>query len=321
MKNMLKKIRNIFKGGTWLALMIVCAALLMEIFSAAQYYYTKKLLESELEKKASMEITMKDDIEEDISDSKSINSTLRSIIQANQHINGVGLAFVPGYYHNKDELCEPWAFNTSSGVEVKQIAQRGGHDYTNLDFYKVPITTGEPYWSDPYIENVETKSFITTYSVPIKDDDDRIAGVAGIDLSIKWLSDTINNRHIYPSSYCLLLTDDGDLAHRMLSPKHHVAKYYLARLRDPFRQEYIRKFRDGILLRGAGLHVPVGSTVGAGDAMMAAFCYGDERNLSFEETCRLALAVSAAAVMQSGTQPPQRAEIDALLPKVTLERI
>ena len=80
-------------------------------------------------------------------------------------------------------------------------------------------------------------------------------------------------------------------------------------------------YRDGILLRGAGLHVPVGSTVGAGDAMMAAFCYGDERGLSFEETCRLALAVSAAAVMQSGTQPPQRAEIDALLPKVTLERI
>ncbi len=238
MKNMLKKIRNIFKGGTWLALMIVCAALLMEIFSAAQYYYTKKLLESELEKKASMEITMKAilvksmlntieqvlnsnrvDIEEDISDSKSINSTLRSIIQANQHINGVGLAFVPGYYHNKDELCEPWAFNTSSGVEVKQIAQRGGHDYTNLDFYKVPITTGEPYWSDPYIENVETKSFITTYSVPIKDDDDRIAGVAGIDLSIKWLSDTINNRHIYPSSYCLLLTDDGRLISQP-SPDH-----------------------------------------------------------------------------------------------------
>ena len=79
--------------------------------------------------------------------------------------------------------------------------------------------------------------------------------------------------------------------------------------------------RDGAVFRGYGLRVPVGSTVGAGDAMMAAFCCGDERNLSFEETCRLSLAVSAAAVMQSGTQPPQQAEVDTLLPQVQLKRI
>ena len=51
------------------------------------------------------------------------------------------------------------------------------------------------------------------------------------------------------TSGLLLITDDGVTAHRMISPKHHVAKYYLARLRDPFREEYVRKFRDGILLR------------------------------------------------------------------------
>jgi 16S rRNA pseudouridine516 synthase len=51
------------------------------------------------------------------------------------------------------------------------------------------------------------------------------------------------------TSGLLLITDDGVTAHRMISPKHHVAKYYLASLRDPFRQGYIRIFRDGILLR------------------------------------------------------------------------
>lgn len=47
----------------------------------------------------------------------------------------------------------------------------------------------------------------------------------------------------------LLITDDGVTAHRMISPKHHVAKYYLAALRDPFRQDYISVFRSGMLLR------------------------------------------------------------------------
>lgn len=47
----------------------------------------------------------------------------------------------------------------------------------------------------------------------------------------------------------LLITDDGVQSHRMLSPKHHVAKYYLVRLRDPFRAAYPALFRSGILLR------------------------------------------------------------------------
>lgn len=50
----------------------------------------------------------------------------------------------------------------------------------------------------------------------------------------------------------LLITDDGACSHRMLSPKHHVAKYYLVRLRDLFRTEYIERFRSGILLREGG---------------------------------------------------------------------
>lgn len=54
----------------------------------------------------------------------------------------------------------------------------------------------------------------------------------------------------------LLITDDGARSHQMLSPKHHVAKYYLVRLRDPFRTEYISAFRSGILLREGNREEP-----------------------------------------------------------------
>ena len=47
----------------------------------------------------------------------------------------------------------------------------------------------------------------------------------------------------------LLITDDGALSHQMLSPKHHVAKYYLVRLAEPFREEYRAMFRSGMKLR------------------------------------------------------------------------
>mgnify|MGYP000659431520 CR=1 FL=1 len=44
----------------------------------------------------------------------------------------------------------------------------------------------------------------------------------------------------------LLITDDGDLAHRMLSPKKHVYKLYQARLDAPVTLEDVRAFEEGV---------------------------------------------------------------------------
>lgn len=44
----------------------------------------------------------------------------------------------------------------------------------------------------------------------------------------------------------LLITNDGDLAHRLLSPRRHVDKTYFAILDKPAEPEDIAKFRDGV---------------------------------------------------------------------------
>ncbi len=50
------------------------------------------------------------------------------------------------------------------------------------------------------------------------------------------------------STGLVLLTDDGDLAHRMLAPKSHVPKYYLVRLARPCDPEYAEKLAAGLVL-------------------------------------------------------------------------
>jgi 16S rRNA pseudouridine516 synthase len=50
------------------------------------------------------------------------------------------------------------------------------------------------------------------------------------------------------STGLLLLTDDGELAHRMLSPKHHVPKCYLVRLARPYEDSYAERFAQGLTL-------------------------------------------------------------------------
>ena len=86
--------------------------------------------------------------------------------------------------------------------------------------------------------------------------------------------------------------------------------------------------RDGaIFLMGRdvsiceSIPVPVSSSVGAGDAMVAALAYGKEQQLQTEEIIRLCMAVSAGAVTTKGTKPPKKELVCELLKKVHIEKI
>ena len=54
----------------------------------------------------------------------------------------------------------------------------------------------------------------------------------------------------------MILTDDGELAHRILSPRSHVPKTYIARLDRPVTEEMVRAFAAGIPLKGEGECLP-----------------------------------------------------------------
>lgn len=71
-----------------------------------------------------------------------------------------------------------------------------------------------------------------------------------------------------------------------------------------------------ICLYAPALSVPVGSTVGAGDSVVAALALAEEQELSAADALALATATGAANVMCSGTQAADREKINALLPQV-----
>ena len=78
--------------------------------------------------------------------------------------------------------------------------------------------------------------------------------------------------------------------------------------------------RGNEVLYAEGLSVPVGSTVGAGDSVVAALAYADSLGMSDEDAVRLSTATGAANVMCSGTQPAEREAVEKLLP-VKIRRI
>ncbi|MBQ6181164.1 MAG: 16S rRNA pseudouridine(516) synthase [Ruminococcus sp.] len=54
----------------------------------------------------------------------------------------------------------------------------------------------------------------------------------------------------------LLITDDGELAHRMLSPKSHIPKIYIVKLARPYENKYVDIFKKGIKLANGEACLP-----------------------------------------------------------------
>lgn len=69
------------------------------------------------------------------------------------------------------------------------------------------------------------------------------------------------------------------------------------------------------------LSVKAHSTVGAGDAMVAALAYSWDEKLPEEEMIRLSMAVSAGAVTTIGTKPPAKELVDTLKEQVIIEKL
>ncbi len=74
----------------------------------------------------------------------------------------------------------------------------------------------------------------------------------------------------------------------------------------------------GETIYAEGLSVPVKSTVGAGDSVVAALAVAEEKGMSLEETARFSTAVGAANVMTDGTSAAEYGTVQRLLPRVVL---
>lgn len=73
--------------------------------------------------------------------------------------------------------------------------------------------------------------------------------------------------------------------------------------------------------RVLGLKVEAHSTVGAGDAMVAALSFAISQKMSWEESIKLSIASSAGAVTTKGTKPPSKELVEELKNQVVLEKL
>ncbi|MGN0613245.1 MAG: 16S rRNA pseudouridine(516) synthase [Porcipelethomonas sp.] len=77
------------------------------------------------------------------------------------------------------------------------------------------------------------------------------------------LSEEYRRKDIFPAGRLdkdtvgmVLLTNDGELSHKILSPKKHIPKYYIVKLAESFKNEYIKIFEQGVEIDGGEVCLP-----------------------------------------------------------------
>ena len=208
---------------------ILAAAFILELISGIQFYYSRQLLEIQLEEDAEKELTDKEsimnssrtlfentltdhiwDMERYLSEPDSIYIAAEWILRSNPHLMCAGIAFTPYFYPQKGRLFEPYAYRHNDEIGFKQLGN-DQHDYTQGEIYQYVTENNREYWSEPYFDSLITQRNLITYSIPIRKGDNEVMAILGLDIETEYLGDTLNTNNRYPSSYVILLDEDGDL--------------------------------------------------------------------------------------------------------------
>ena len=140
MKSLFKTLRHSIPAKAGFGV-IITAAVLLEIISASQYYYSRNQLESELEKNVLNELIIKTlrvkDIlslgesallnhlwyaERFVSEPDSMYAVVERVVALNANVVGASIAFEPNYYKDKGYLFEPYARREGDSICLQDIS-------------------------------------------------------------------------------------------------------------------------------------------------------------------------------------------------------
>ena len=210
-------------------LLVIVAAVTLEATALIQYYFSQKGIREEASMRAEsqMEATRNrimdvvNQTEAAVRNSiwitqwaldypDSLVRVAQRIVEENPVVVGSTVALVPGY-NRKHPLFAPYVYvGPDSSLLFRTLATES-YDYPAQEWFTKPIEQDAGYWSEPYVDIGGGDLLMTTFSVPIKDRNGRMAAVLTADISLDWLTDLVGSVKVYPSAYSMLVSRSGQI--------------------------------------------------------------------------------------------------------------
>ena len=155
-------------------------------------------------------------VQRNLDDEAFLYDVTRELVKDNPNIIGSAVAFEPGYYKGKKYFA-PFSYVGDVSHELHTI-QLGNdeYDYPILDWYQIPKLLDRPYWSEPYYDDGGARQRMSTYSMPLRDQDGHVFGILTADISLEWLSERVSSIKPYENAYAFLIGRNGSyIAHEL----------------------------------------------------------------------------------------------------------
>ena len=125
-----------------------------------------------------------DEVWDNLDSPESVMAAIEKEIKLNNYTEGYYVAFEPGYFPQYEKWYEPYMRNDEE--HARNIGSPS-HDYFKMDWYIRAKNEKNGFWTDPYFDDIGGKDNVCSFVMPLYDSEDRLAGVCGADMSLKWL--------------------------------------------------------------------------------------------------------------------------------------
>ena len=135
----------------------------------------------------------------------------RNLLLNNPEVRGCSISFEPNFFPEKGHYFSAYAYHEDGSVLTMQEGSEL-YQYFYMDWYQLPKLLNQPCWTEPYMDaDYEENSgeMFTSYCKPLTGDDGSFIGSLSVDLSLSWLSETINSVKPYPNSYNIMIGRGG----------------------------------------------------------------------------------------------------------------
>ncbi|MDD5658724.1 MAG: cache domain-containing protein, partial [Actinomycetota bacterium] len=163
-------------------------------------------------------------IENDNADRLLGNNILKNILVKNEDFFGVWVCFEPNEFDGNDYQYKTSEDKSSdsSGRYIPYYTRKNNEinltalvDYDKQgsgDYYLAARNSGEETIANPFLYNVDGKeTLMTSLTVPIKKNN-KVIGVAGVDISLEYLNSLIKDIKPYETGYAVIIANNGTYA-------------------------------------------------------------------------------------------------------------
>lgn len=133
-----------------------------------------------------------------------------NLVEISDDIVGSTIAFIPDYYPEKGTWWAPYSYKDEATGQIISF-QMGGEDYKyhDMEWFTAPMLSKQSCWSPPYYDDGGGQQVMTTYSIPIFDENGDAYAVFTADINLNSLTEYMDDVKPYEHAYAILVDQSG----------------------------------------------------------------------------------------------------------------